>query len=91
MMLPIPQAGVLQDIRGEDAAREVPGVEEVRITASIGEELLPLPEGTRYLGFVIARGDTPEAVEASLREAHRRLTFVIGAAVLPVSRRRVSF
>jgi hypothetical protein len=31
--------------------------------------LVPLPEGNRYLGFVFARGDRPEYVEAALRAA----------------------
>jgi biotin carboxylase len=93
MMLPIREAGVLQDIRGHEAARSVEGIEELTITASIGQELVPLPEGTRYLGFVIARGATPEGVEQALREAHRRLEFVIGVAgpERSLSRQRVVF
>ncbi|HET8580025.1 MAG TPA: hypothetical protein VFL31_03425, partial [Nitrospiraceae bacterium] len=47
--------------------------------AQPGQELVPLPEGTRYLGFLLARGESPEAVEASLREAHRRLDVVVSA------------
>jgi hypothetical protein len=39
----------------------------------------PLPEGDRYLGFLFARGDTPEAVEASLRAAHAALVIDIEA------------
>lgn len=77
MMLPIPRAGVLREVRGQEAAKSVPGIEEVAITARPGQELVPLPEGTRYLGFLIARGETPESVEAALREAHRRLEFSI--------------
>jgi len=38
---------------------------------------VPWPEGSRYPGFIFARGGTPAAVEAALREAHRRLAFVI--------------
>ena len=78
MMLPIPAAGVLHEVHGQVEALAVPGIEELEIAAQPGEELLPLPEGTRYLGFLIARGDSPDAVEASLREAHRRLTVMIG-------------
>jgi biotin carboxylase len=78
MMLPIPRAGVLQKVTGEDAARAVPGIEEVTITAGVGQPLVPLPEGTRYLGFLIARGPRPDMVEEALREAHRRLHFEIG-------------
>jgi formate-dependent phosphoribosylglycinamide formyltransferase (GAR transformylase) len=77
MMLPIPRGGVLHEIRGQDEALSVPGIEEVTMTAELGEELVPLPEGTRYLGFMIARSATPDAVEAALRQAHGRLTFVI--------------
>jgi hypothetical protein len=77
MMLPIPRGGVLRDIRGQEDARAVPGIEDVTITAALGEELIPLPEGTRYLGFVIARSSTPADVEAALRQAHGRLTFSI--------------
>ena len=77
MMLPIPCAGILGEVRGQEEARAVPGIEELDITAQPGQELVPLPEGTRYLGFLIARGKSPEDVEAALREAHTKLEFVI--------------
>lgn len=77
LMLPVPRRGVLEEVRGQAEARAVPGVEEVAITAHRGQELWPLPEGSRYLGFVFARGETPEAVEAALREAWRRLEVVM--------------
>ena len=38
-----------------------------------------LPEGSKYLGFIIAHGETPEDVVASLREAHACLEFDIEA------------
>ncbi len=79
MMLPIPARGVLVAVRGVEAAAavRVPGaaIEDVTITARIGDELSPLPEGDSYLGFVFARGDTPAAVEAALRQAHSNLHF----------------
>jgi biotin carboxylase len=75
MMIPIPRGGVLRATRGREAARAVPTIEDVAITAHVGQELVPLPEGSRYLGFILARAETPEAVEAALREAHRRLEF----------------
>ncbi|MEP6888690.1 MAG: ATP-grasp domain-containing protein [Nitrospirales bacterium] len=80
MMLPIPRGGVLRDVRGQEDARAVPGIEDVTITAELGEELIPLPEGTRYLGFMIARSSTPADVEAALRLAHGRLTFSVDEA-----------
>jgi len=77
MMIPVPGAGVLREVRGVDAARAVPLVEEVTIVAHPGQELVPWPEGARYPGFIFARGASPEAVETALRAAHRQLQFVL--------------
>ena len=77
MMIPVPGAGVLRAVRGVEQARSVPLVEAVVITAHRGQQLVPLPEGARYPGFIFARGDGPRQVEAALREAHRRLEFVL--------------
>jgi len=49
----------------------------VTISVPLGETLIPLPEGNRYLGFIFASGDTPESVEAALRGAHRQLEFTV--------------
>jgi biotin carboxylase len=83
MMIPIPRAGVLEGVGNLDAALAVPGIESVEITAKCGEKLVPLPEGSSYLGFLFARAGTPEAVEAALRAAHGRLRFRI-TPTLPV-------
>jgi biotin carboxylase len=77
MMIPIPRAGRLRAVHGEAAASAVAGIEAVTITAHREQELVPLPEGWQYLGFIFARGETPAAVEASLRDAHARLSFEI--------------
>jgi len=77
MMLPIPRRGLLREVRGRDDALGVPGIEGIEITIPVGQPVVPLPEGDRYLGFVFARAETPAQVEAALREAHRRLGFVI--------------
>jgi len=77
MMIPIPRAGTLQEVRGVAQAKAVPLVEDVQITAHPGERLVPFPEGSRYPGFIFARGETPAMVEAALRDAHRRLEFVL--------------
>jgi biotin carboxylase len=79
MMLPIPRRGILHAVGGVDAARAVPGVEDVVVTVPDGREVVPLPEGDSYLGFLFARGETPAAVEAALRDAHGRLRFDIRA------------
>jgi len=79
MMIPIPGPGRLRAVRGEREAREEPGIVELRLTRPLGSELVPLPEGAQYLGFVFARADRPERAERSLREAHGRLKFDIEA------------
>ena len=79
MMLPIPGRGVLRGVAGVEAARAVPGVEDVVITVPEGREVVPLPEGDAYLGFLFARGERPEKVEAALRAGHARLRFDIRA------------
>jgi len=81
MMIPIPKGGMLREVSGRDAAAAVPGVTGVEITAPLNQPLTPLPEGASYLGFIFARGDEPHEVEASLREAHARLSFRVEPAI----------
>jgi biotin carboxylase len=77
MMIPIPRAGVLQEVRGLDAAKSVANIEDVVIAARIGQTLVPLPEGSLYLGFIFARAETPDRVEDALRTAHQQIVFSI--------------
>jgi len=73
MMIPIPRGGVLEEVRGLDAARAVAGIEDVTISIPTGHAVVPLPEGSRYLGFIFSRAATPAEAEASLRGAHALL------------------
>ena len=77
MMIPIPRGGILEEVRGLDEARAVPHIEDVTISLHKGQEVVPLPEGSRYLGFIFSRAATPAEAEAALRAAHRHLQFVI--------------
>src|SRR2546421_11995463 len=77
MMIPIPSAGILKGVHGVEEALDVPLITGVEITAKLHHPLVPLPEGASYLGFIFARGDTPAAVEAALRQAHACLHFDI--------------
>ncbi len=83
MMIPIPQAGIFAGVSGEAEARAVPLIEDVIVTAKLGQHLLPVPEGNSYLGFLFSRGGDRVEVEAALRQAHAKLRFEINAA-LPV-------
>ena len=47
----------------------IEGVVGVEISIAPGRPVVPLPEGDRYLGFVFARGPTPQEVEDALRRA----------------------
>ncbi len=80
MMIPIPHAGVLERVDGQDSARAVPGVVGLEVTIAPGRPVQPLPEGDRYLGFVFARAGTPAAVEQALRAANRALRIVIAGS-----------
>lgn len=82
-MIPIPREGIYDDVSGLDAARRVGLIDDVMITAKQGQKLIPLPEGSSYLGFIFARGNDPGGVERALRESHAKLEFQILAA-LPV-------
>jgi hypothetical protein len=77
-MIPIPKRGILEGIRGLEEARAVPGIVEITITAHPGKALVPLPEGSSYLGFIFARAENPGSVENALRQAHARLSFDVG-------------
>ncbi len=77
MKLPIPGSGILEEVRGVEEARRVPGIEGLEITVARGRRLLPLPEGDRYLGFLFASGETPGDVERALRRAQDELEIVI--------------
>ena len=82
-MIPIPHAGVYRGVAGLDEARQVPGVEDIVITAKEGQEMVPLPEGSAYLGFSFFRAPAFDLVLEGLREVHQRLKFHLSAA-LPV-------
>jgi biotin carboxylase len=87
MMIPIPLRGIFQGVRKLDDALGVTGISDIRITAEPGQVIAPAPEGASYLGFIFAHGMSPDAVESSLRTAHRRLVFEIQADI-PISRIR---
>jgi biotin carboxylase len=75
MMIPVPQSGILEKIEGEDAARSVPGITALEITARLHDYIAAWPEGSSYLGFLFAAGSTAEEVEEAVRTAQRRLHF----------------
>jgi biotin carboxylase len=88
MMIPVPRSGVLQSVGGLQEALATPGICEIQITARLHDFIAAWPEGSSYLGFIFARGGTPNFVDTALREAHRALRFTISprlAVAHPVS------
>lgn len=83
MMVPIPTNGILQGVDGIDAARDVPHVTGIEITACPGQLVAPPPEGAGYLGFIFSRAATPAAAEQALRAAHAALSVRVQPLVKP--------
>jgi biotin carboxylase len=81
MMIPIPSAGMLRRVDGREEALAVSGVTGLEITAPLNAPITPLPEGAAYLGFIFARGETPEFVETALRQAHAALNIRIDPVI----------
>ena len=77
LMLPVPRPGVLRAVEGRSEAAAVPGVTGLSITIPVGQQVRPLPDGDRYLGFIFAEGDTQDRVEQALGAARERLRVVI--------------
>ena len=80
-MIPMPEVGVFERVEGVPEALETAGVEEIQITAKPGQKLVPLPEGSSYVGFIFARGNSREFAENALRQAHGNLRFVVQPAL----------
>ena len=93
MMIPVPQGGVLEKVEGSQDGLATPGICEIQITARLHDFIAAWPEGSSYLGFIFARGRTPDFVEAALRKAHGALRFTIApklAVAHPVSGQRLA-
>ena len=77
MMIPVPQSGILESVSGVEAARATHRITELLVTARLHDYIAAWPEGSSYLGFLFAKGNSPEEVEHAIREAHKKLHFRI--------------
>jgi len=75
LMIPVPSSGILEKVEGAEEARGVAGVTALEITARLHDYIAAWPEGSSYLGFLFARGETPAEAEEALREGHAKLNF----------------
>ena len=77
MMIPTRKGGILRRVEGIGKAQEIPGIERIDIAIREGNELIPLPEGNQYLGYIFARGESYAQVVDALHSAHDQLKFVV--------------
>lgn len=77
MMIPIPKSGVLKEVLGKEDALAIEGIEEIEITIPLGDKIVQLPEGDRYLGFIFASSKKSNETIEILKEAHKNLKFEI--------------
>ena len=66
----------LQRVEGLTEAMQTEFVRDIEIHISPGYELIPLPEGASYLGFIFAQGPDYERTYSALKSAHEKLRFV---------------
>jgi hypothetical protein len=83
MMMIVPASGILEELQVWTRPAAIPSVDGIHITRACGF-IAAWPEGSSYLGFIFARADSPQQVEAALRRAHAALHFHI-APRLPVA------
>ncbi|MFD2169894.1 ATP-grasp domain-containing protein [Tumebacillus lipolyticus] len=74
--------GVLADIRGVEAAKSVPGVQQVIVTGKPGAQVQPPQNAYHRLGSVIVKGDTYEATTVALDAALDKIEVVLEAAAI---------
>ena len=77
MMIPIREKGLLKRVEGLLEANKVKHIDKIDIIIREGNELIPLPEGNQYLGYIFASADTAEQVTVAIREAYGLLKFIV--------------
>lgn len=81
MMIPIKQGGLLRRVEGLSDAIKTANIKKVDIIVRTGSELIPLPEGNQYPGYIFARAETPCEVIHALKEAYEKLNFVVAPVI----------
>ena len=76
MMIPVREKGLLKRVEGLLEANKIEHIDKIDIIIREGHELVPLPEGNQYLGYIFASAKTPEQVTAAIRKAYGLLKFI---------------
>ena len=77
MMIPIKKGGILRRVEGLSNAGNVEHIESVDIIIREGSELIPLPEGNQYPGYIFARAESQQKVINALQQALSKLDFIV--------------
>ncbi|MFV2031032.1 MAG: ATP-grasp domain-containing protein [Gammaproteobacteria bacterium] len=76
LMIPVTKSGLLKRVEGLTAALRVEFIKDIEIHINEGYELVPLPEGSSYLGFIFAQAPTYAQTYEALKTAYSNLQFV---------------
>jgi biotin carboxylase len=76
LMIPITDSGILKRVEGLTAALQTEHVRDIEIHINPGYELIPLPEGASYLGFIFAQAPDYQQTYRALKSAYSKLRFV---------------
>ncbi len=76
LMIPVTKSGLLKRVEGLTAALQVEFIKDIEIHIQEGYELIPLPEGSSYLGFIFAQAPSYKQTYAALKTAYGKLLFV---------------
>ncbi|MDH3859813.1 MAG: ATP-grasp domain-containing protein, partial [Gammaproteobacteria bacterium] len=76
LMIPINDSGILKRVEGLTQAQQIDYIRDIEIHINPGYELIPLPEGSSYLGFIFAQAPDFEQTYTALKNAHAELRFV---------------
>ena len=76
LMIPIKKRGILKRVEGLLEAQKVNHISNIEIHIQPGYELIPLPEGASYLGFIFASADSFADTFNALRNCHEKLKFI---------------
>jgi len=76
LMIPITDSGILKRVEGLTAALQTEHVRDIEIHINPGYELIPLPEGASYLGFIFAQAPDYQQTYKALKSAYSKLRFV---------------
>ncbi len=76
LMIPVAKSGLLKRVEGMTDALQVEFIRDIEIHIQAGYELIPLPEGSSYLGFIFAQAPSYQQTYDALKKAYDKLNFV---------------